>query len=118
MNKTDNLKLLAKTIRLLNSALETSHRGDNPQMILVEALAPLQLHRQRRALQHAKAEAMSNSLGYSPQQIDEAMKLVDDWLARLDSENVVDAYEAWEVVRMHYSPYRLMQHLQKVGQPQ
>jgi len=117
MNKTDNLKLLATTIRLLNSSLETAHRGDDPQMILVDALVPLQLHLQRRALLRAKADAMSNAMAHSPEQIDEAMTLVENWLARLDSGNVVDAYEAWEVVRMHYSPYRLMQHLQKVGQP-
>lgn len=116
MNKTDNLKLLAKTIRLLNSALETAHRGDDPQMILVEALAPLQLQLQRRALLRAKADAMSNSLGYSPEQIEAAIELVDRWSGRLNSEDILEAYEGWEVMRMHYSPHRLMQHLRAIEQ--
>ena len=114
MNKIKNLELLAEAIRRLSDALESAHAGNDPQLLLVDAIVPLQLHLQREALSIAKAGNARNGLEYSNEQIDEAIALIDLWLKRLASDNAVEAYEASEIFRMHYSPIRLLEMLQSL----
>jgi Leucine-rich repeat (LRR) protein len=112
MDKIKNLELLAETIRRLTDALGAAHKGEDPQLLLIETLVPLQLHLQREALRNAKLDIARNALGYSVEQIDEAIALINNWLTRLDSDNIVEAYEAAETFRMLYSPIRLLEKLQ------
>ena len=109
MNKIKNPELLAETIQRLSDALEAVRKGEDPQLLLVDALVPLQLHLQREALHNAKVDNARNALGYSVEQIDEAIALIERWLKRLASDNVVDAYEAAETFRMLYSPIQFLE---------
>jgi CBS-domain-containing membrane protein len=71
---------------------------------------------QRSALLHAQADPTPNALGWSPVQIDDAIQLIDEWLARHTGDNIVEAYEVEEAMRTYYSPYRLLLYLQDIEQ--
>jgi hypothetical protein len=114
MDKIKNLELLAETIRRLTDALGAAHKGEDPQLLLIDTLVPLQLHLQRDALSDAKLDNARNAFGYSVEQIDEAIALIDNWLMRLESSNIAEAYEAAETFRMLYSPIRLLEKLQSL----
>lgn len=114
MDKVKNLEQLAETVQRLSDALEALRKGEDPQLLLVDALGPLQLHLQREALRNAKSGNARNGQKYSSEQIDEAIALIDLWLKRLVSDNAVEAYEASEMFRMHYSPIRLLKMLQSM----
>jgi hypothetical protein len=116
MDKIKNLVLSAETIRRLTVSLEDARAGNDPQLLLIETLVPLQLHLQREALRNAKLDNARNPLGGSAEQIDEAIALIDNWLKRLDSDNIAAAYEAAETFRMLYSPIRLLEKLQALEQ--
>jgi hypothetical protein len=112
MNRIGNSRLLAETIRLLTDALDALRRGVDPQLLLVDALGPLQLHLQRETLLRAQVERSNEASRFSAEEIDRAIELIDDWLARLNGRDIVVAYEAAEALRTHYSPLNLLVKLQ------
>jgi len=114
MNKITNLELLAETIWRLEYALKVTRRGEDPQLLLASALGPLQLHCQRLALERTKLEESPNALGYSPEQLDDAIKLIDSWIQRLKSKDALEAHQADDTLCMHYSPINLLMKLQSL----
>jgi hypothetical protein len=114
MNKILNQELLAETIRRLEYALKVARRGEDPQLLLASTLGPLQLHCQRQALERAKLEDSPNRLGYSPEQLDDAIKLIDSWIQRLKSNDALEANDADDTLCMHYSPLNLLMKLQSL----
>jgi len=114
MNKITNQELLAETIQRLEYALTIARRGEDPQLLLASILGPLQLHYQRQALERAKLEESPNTLGYSPEQLDDAIKLIDSWIQRLKSKDALESHQADDTLCMHYSPLNLLMKLQSL----
>lgn len=114
MNKINNAKLLAATVRLLSDALETARNGNDPAFQLVEALAPLHLHQQRQHFEDARLNNSRNAGAYSAEQIADAIALLDDWLERLNSANVERARYAAQTLRMHYGSFNLLKKLESL----
>ena len=114
MDKINNPELIAETIWRLEYALKVVRRGEDPQLLLASALGRLQLQHQKLALVRAKLENSPNALGYSPEQIDDAIKLIDGWIQRLKSNDALEADYADDTVCMHYSPINLLMKLQSL----
>lgn len=114
MNKIYNPELLEETIRRLEYALKVVRRGEDPQLLLASVLGPLQLHCQKLALERAKLENSPNAFGYSPEQLDDAIKLIDNWIQRLKSSDALEAQHADDTMCMHYSPINLLMKLQSL----
>lgn len=115
MDKIENLKLLAETISALTKALDIAQKGEDPQLVLVDALGKLQLHSQRKRLLRAMVYPAERPRGFSAEELEQAVDVIDGFLERLNSGNLADAYEAEEVLRTHYSPFRLLLQLQLDG---
>ena len=108
--KIHDPELLDETIVLLQVALDTAKRGEDPQLLLIDALVPLQLHLQ---LQYFKDMRASETVGLGTKQLTSyAINLIEEWRNRINSENLIESYHFLEILRLHYSPLALLARLQ------